>query len=71
MNLFSAFLKSSLFPSSFLAGIIIEINNELQNTPQLVNTDPEDAGWYMKIKLEKTDELIKLMNFDQYKEIIK
>ena len=52
-------------------GIIIEINNELQNTPQLVNTDPEDTGWYMKIKLENTNELTKLMNFDQYKEIIK
>ena len=52
-------------------GIIIEINNELQKTPQLVNTDPEDKGWYMKIKLENTNELTKLMNFDQYKEIIK
>jgi len=54
-----------------VSGIIIEINNELQNTPQLVNTDPEDTGWYMKIKLENTNELTKLMNFDQYKEIIK
>ena len=52
-------------------GIIIEINNELQKTPQLVNTDPEDKGWYMKIKLENTNELTTLMNFDQYKEIIK
>lgn len=54
-----------------VSGIIIEINNELQNTPQLVNTDPEDTGWYMKIKLENTNELTTLMNFDQYKEIIK
>ena len=54
-----------------VSGIIIEINNELQKTPQLVNTDPEDKGWYMKIKLENTNELTKLMNFDQYKEIIK
>ena len=30
-----------------VSGIIIEINIELQNTPQLVNTDPEDTGWYM------------------------
>ena len=46
-----------------VSGIIIEINNELQNTPQLVNTDPEDTGWYMKIKLENTNELTTLMNF--------
>ena len=54
-----------------VSGEIIEVNNELQNTPELLNSDPENSGWFMKIKLEKNDELINLMNFDQYKEIIK
>ena len=35
-----------------------------------VNTDPENMGWYMKIKLEDTEELTNLMNFNQYKETI-
>jgi len=60
---------SDLF--SPVSGEIIEVNNELQNSPQLANEDPENLGWYMKIKLINTDELKKMMNFDEYKESIK
>ena len=59
---------SDLF--SPVSGEIIEVNNELLNSPQLLNTDPENMGWYMKIKLEDTEELTNLMNFNQYKETI-
>ena len=48
----------------------IDVNNELTNTPELINTNPEDSGWYIKIKLEKTNELNNLLNIDQYKKII-
>ena len=60
---------SELF--SPVSGEIIEVNNELQNSPQLLNTDPEKSGWYMKVKINSIDELSKLMNFDEYKKIIK
>ena len=53
-----------------ISGEIIEVNDELTNTPELINTNPEDSGWYIKIKLEKTNELNNLLNFDQYKKII-
>ena len=53
-----------------VSGKIIEINNELKTTPQLLNTDPENAGWYMKIKIDNTEELTNLMNLNQYKETI-
>ena len=53
-----------------VSGKIREVNNELINTPQLVNTDPENSGWYIKINIEKTDELNNLLSFDQYKKII-
>ena len=59
---------SDLF--SPVSGEIIEVNNELQNSPQLLNTDPENTGWYMKIKIDDTEELTNLMNFNQYKETI-
>ena len=60
---------SDLF--SPVSGEIIEVNNELQNSPQLLNTDPENTGWYMRIKIDNTEELTNLMNFNQYKEMIK
>ena len=59
---------SDLF--SPVSGEIIEVNNELQNSPQLLNTDSENTGWYMKIKIDNIDELTNLMNFNQYKETI-
>ena len=54
-----------------VSGEIININNELQDKPQLINTDAENSGWYMKVKLKDINEFTKLMNIDQYKEIIK
>ena len=60
---------SDLF--SPISGEIIEVNNELTNSPQLINSDPENSGWYMKIKLNDVEELKKLMNYDEYKETIK
>ena len=59
---------SDLF--SPVSGEILEVNNELQNSPQLLNTDPENTGWYMKIKIDNAEELTNLMNFNQYKEMI-
>ena len=53
-----------------VSGKIREVNYELINAPQLVNTDPENSGWYIKINIEKTDELNNLLSFDQYKKII-
>ncbi len=53
-----------------VSGKIIEINNELTTNPQLLNTDPENSGWYMKIKIDNAEELTNLMNINQYKEII-
>ena len=54
-----------------ISGEIIEVNNELTNSPQLMNSDPENSGWYMKIKLNDDEDLKKLMNYDEYKETIK
>ena len=59
---------SDLF--SPVSGEIIEVNNELQNSPQLLNTDPENTGWYMKLKIGNIEELSNLMDFNQYKKVI-
>ena len=53
-----------------VSGEIIEVNNELTTTPQLLNTDPENTGWYMKLKTNNTEDLTNLMNLNQYKKMI-
>ena len=54
-----------------VSGEIIEINNNLTQTPDLVNKDPEDSGWYMKIKLDDISESENLMSLEQYNQMIK
>ena len=54
-----------------VTGEIIEINEELKNNPGLVNSDPENKAWFMKIKLENPNELNELMDVKQYEEMIK
>ena len=59
---------SDLF--SPIGGEIIEVNKELKNSPQLVNSDPENSGWYMKIKIRNENDLNTLMNYEEYQKII-
>ena len=59
---------SELF--SPVGGEIIEVNKELNDQPQLINTDPEEKGWYMKIKLNNLEDINKLMNLEEYKKLI-
>lgn len=59
---------SDLF--SPVSGEIIEINEELENTPETVNKDPYGAGWMIKIKLSDPSEVEGLLNADGYKELI-
>ena len=54
-----------------VSGEIIEVNKELKNNPALVNTDPENTAWFMKIKLDDVNELNELMDTSQYQEMIK
>ena len=43
-----------------LGGEVIEVNELLRADPGLANTDPMDAGWFMKIKLNPTDMALEL-----------
>lgn len=53
-----------------VTGEVLEINSELDDAPELVNKDPYDKGWIIKISLEKPEELDGLMSAAEYKEFI-
>lgn len=59
---------SELF--SPVAGEIIELNEELEDEPELVNTDPFGKGWMVKIKMNDASDLDSLLSIDEYKEIV-
>ena len=49
-------------------GEIVEINEELEDSPDVVNTDPYGDGWFVKIAIQDPDELDALMDADVYAE---
>ena len=53
-----------------VSGEIIAINEELEDSPELINTDPFGEGWIFKIKLDNPSELEKLLSPSDYKATI-
>jgi len=53
-----------------VSGEVTEINQELENSPDLVNKDPYDTGWFMKIKLSEESDIDNLLSAEEYKKLI-
>ncbi len=53
-----------------LSGEILEKNAELDNAPEVLNSDPYNAGWMIKIKIADASEIDSLMSADDYKQHI-
>ena len=53
-----------------VSGTIIEINEKLEDSADLVNTDPYGDGWLIKIKPTNVNEKDHLMNFSAYEEFV-
>ena len=53
-----------------ISGEIIEYNENLIENPELINSDPYNQGWIIKVKPSEFKELDSLINFDEYKKII-
>ena len=53
-----------------LSGEILEFNEELNDTPELVNQDPYGKGWIVKVKLSDNAEAEGLLNTAEYRTII-
>ena len=49
-----------------LNGKIIEINKELEDSPELVNSDPYGKGWIVKVSVDKLDQLNDLLSSESY-----
>lgn len=53
-----------------LSGEIIEFNDNLEQEPEKVNSDPYGEGWMIKIKFSKDAEVEDLLSSEEYSEII-
>ena len=53
-----------------LSGEIIEFNDNLESSPENVNTDPYGLGWMIKVKVANLEEIDSLLSSEAYKELI-
>ncbi len=53
-----------------VSGEIVEINEAVVDTPELVNSDPMDEGWLFKVKLSDISEADQLMDAAAYGELL-
>jgi glycine cleavage system H protein len=51
-----------------MSGKIVEINEELADSPQLVNESPFEEGWLVKIRISAPEEADSLLDAAAYKE---
>ena len=53
-----------------LSGIITEINSELNDTPDLINSEPYSEGWIFILKANDDSELNELIDANNYYKLI-
>ena len=51
-------------------GEVVAVNDALNDDPSAVNSDPEGAGWFLKIKLDDAAELDRLMDAEAYRKYL-
>lgn len=49
-----------------VSGVISEVNTELEESPELVNSDPYGAGWIFRIDPDNMEDVKSLMSADEY-----
>lgn len=50
-----------------ISGELVEVNEALKDTPELINDQPYEAGWMVTVKMSNPSELDSLMSADEYK----
>jgi glycine cleavage system H protein len=53
-----------------LSGEVVEINEQLMESPELVNEDPHGKGWIVRIKIKDESEVEKLMSASEYEKFL-
>lgn len=51
-----------------LSGEILDVNSALEDDPQLINHDPFEGGWIVRVRISNKAELDDLMSPDEYDE---
>ena len=53
-----------------IKGKVLEINSNIESTPEIVNEDPYGKGWIIKIEVSDNQDISNLLSSDDYKKMI-
>ena len=53
-----------------MKGMVVEFNSKLEDQPELINNDPYEEGWIIKIKISSDLEDRNLLSAEEYKKLI-
>lgn len=53
-----------------IGGTVIEINENIESSPELVNTDPYGEGWMIKIEINDASDIENLLTAEAYSNLI-
>ena len=53
-----------------VSGAVLEINDVLPENPETINDDPYGDGWMIRVELTDKDDLMDLMDADEYAEYV-
>jgi len=51
-----------------VSGVIVAVNELLEDSPETINSSPYDDGWIFKIRMENEEELQELLSAEDYRE---
>lgn len=53
-----------------IKGTVLEINPNIESTPEIVNEDPYDKGWIIKIEISENRDIENLLSANDYRKMI-
>ena len=53
-----------------ISGKIVNVNTDLENSPELVNDSPYEDGWLVKVEVKDESEIKNLLSASEYKTLI-
>ncbi|GEB30752.1 MULTISPECIES: glycine cleavage system protein GcvH [Brevibacillus] len=59
---------SDLF--SPVSGKVVEVNSELEDSPEVINSDAYSGGWMIVVEISNPDELSELLSAEQYADFV-
>ncbi len=54
-----------------VSGIVVEVNEDLADSPEIINEDPYGNGWLVVLEMSDVTELNDLMNKSEYEQFLK